>query len=112
MSGGKRRAIKRFAEVDDPFVDYVLEDVYIRRRVGEGAVRARVPQDAEDVIELYSMDEEALQRVLEALRRGDVQIRTYKLRRPTPEELEAWLIESQNELNSLPFFGYDEDEEW
>ena len=88
--------MRRFVEHDDPFVEYVLEDVYIRKRVGSDAVRARVPHDAEDVLELYSMNDQALERIARTLTSGrPVDIRLYKLRKPTPEELERWLVEQQ-----------------
>lgn len=102
----KKEKIKKFLETTDPFVDYVLEDVWVRRMVGEGAIRCR--RRDEETLELIAMNEKALDRVLELFKRGEFRLRITKLRRPTPEDFEKWLAESK-ELKSLP--GFDEDEE-
>jgi len=92
--------MKHFLESDDPFVDYILEDVYIRKRVGGEAVRANVPDDVDDVIELYSMNEKALKRIHKVLTSGrTVNIVVNKLRRPEPEEYEMFLKDQSKELD-------------
>mgnify|MGYP001586999817 CR=1 FL=1 len=111
----KRQRMQAFMETDDPFVDYVLEDVYVRRMVGKDAVRARVKDNS---IELYSMNEAALKKLVAALTGNEpFSIKVNKMKKPTPEDLQRWM-QHRSELEAgddgfvpkLPFLDDGEDE--
>jgi hypothetical protein len=74
--------------IDDPFVDRVLEDVWIRRVTGKNdAVRARAEGS---VIDLYSMSKENLDNVFAALQSEKVRVRVHQIESPTTDDMESW----------------------
>jgi hypothetical protein len=90
--------LNHFMERDDVFLDYVMEDVYIRNVVGGGAVRAHVSDDADDEIVLFSNNRKAIDKIIKVLSNKDgYTVRRKVLRKPTREELEDWLAE-QSEI--------------
>jgi hypothetical protein len=90
--------LKHFMERDDVFLDYVMEDVYIRNVVGKDAVRAHVSDGVDDEIVLYSNNRKAIEKILKVLSNKDgYTVKRKVLRKPTKDEVEDWLAE-QSEI--------------